>query len=129
MATFSNRTCGGANAMTMIDLVRKPNSSRFMIVGFSVLVLVLLAGPVRPLTAQSNPPGTASGAEAAGTSDPDSKPEQQPAQAAPKSQAAPGEGFKLGPYDAHTEFEFGFRWNSGIRGSHEMYRSQVNLFD
>ncbi len=115
--------------MTMIDLVRKPNSSRFTIVGLSLLGLVLLAGPVRPLTAQSNPPGTASGAETAGTSDPDSKPEQQTAQPAPKSQAAPSEGFKLGAYDVHTEFEFGYRWNSGIRGNQEMYRSQVNLFD
>lgn len=114
--------------MNMIDLVRKPNSSRFTIVGLSVLALVLLAGTVHPLSAQSNPPGTVSGPEAAGAADPDSNQEKQAAKAAPKPQAAPSEGFKLGAYDVRTEFEFGYRWNSGIGGNEQMYRSQVNLF-
>ena len=111
--------------MNMIDLVRKPNSSRFLVVGLSVLALVLLAGTAHPLPAQTNPTVSGTGPSAA---DPGSDQEKQAAKATPAPQAVPSEGFKLGAYDAHSEFEFGYRWSSGIRGNEQMYRSQVNLF-
>jgi hypothetical protein len=114
--------------MNMIDPVFKPNSSRFAAVGLLVLALALLAGPAQPLSAQSNPGSTGSGSENAAASDPASKPETQAAGAAAKTNPAPSEGVKVGAYDARTEFEFGYRYNTGIKGNQEMYRSQVDLF-
>jgi hypothetical protein len=111
--------------MNMIDLVRKPNSSRFLVVGLSLLTLVLLAATAHPMLAQTNSTVSATGPAAA---DPGSDQEKQAAKAASAPQAAPSEGFKLGAYDVRSEFEVGYRWSSGIGGNEQMYRSQVNLY-
>lgn len=113
--------------MKMIDRLRKPISSSFPAVGLSALALVLLAGTVRPLPAQSNPSGTVSGAGTSTAADSNTKEETQAAQAAPKPAPASGEAFKLGTYDVHSEFEVGYRLSSGIGGNTQMFRSQVNL--
>jgi hypothetical protein len=107
----------------------KPIRSRFVLVGLAALALVLTAGLMNTLPAQSNPAGTAGTAPAA--ADADSASGQQAAQAKPASPppAAAGEGFKLGPYDVRTSFEVGYRWTSAIDGNEQMYRSQVNLSD
>jgi hypothetical protein len=112
--------------MNMNDFVRKAQSSSLLVIGLFVLALALSAG-TGSLSAQTNPNGTVTAAGPSAT-DPASEQAKQAAQPATQPQAAPGEGFKLGAYDVRSEFEFGYRWNSGIRGNEQMYRSQVNLF-
>ncbi len=109
----------------------KPIRSRFVLVGLAALALVLMAGMMHTLPAQSNPAGTASAANAGTAADADSASDKQAAQAKPASQppATPAEGFKLGTYDVRTSFEVGYRWTSAIDGNEQMYRSQVNLFE
>jgi len=105
----------------------KPIRARFLLVGLAALALVLTAGMMHTLAAQSNPAGT-TGAANAGS---DSAADPQNAQAKPEAQppAAAAEGFKLGPYDVRTSFEVGYRWTSKVDGNEQMYRSQVNLSD
>lgn len=91
-----------------------------------VPALVLLAGTMCLLPAQSNPPGTTGAAASDSTS---SDKTQEAAQAAPLAQTSPTEGFKLGIYEGHSDVEVGYRWSSGIGGNDQMFRSQVNLFD
>lgn len=94
------------------------------------LALVLLAGTMCPLPAQSNPPGTTSAAAAGAATDSTSdKKDAEAAQTKAPAQTAPTEGFKLGIYEGHSDFEVGYRWSSGIGGNEQMFRSQVNLFD
>jgi hypothetical protein len=114
--------------MNMNVLLRKPICSRCSIIGLAALVLVLLAGTIHALPAQSNPEGTVSAAPAGAPADKTSKEEKPQAQAAASKPAASGEGFKLGAYDGRTDFEVGYRWSSKIDGNQEMYRSQVNQF-
>ena len=105
----------------------KPIRARFLLVGLAALALILTAGMMHTLAAQSNPAGT-TGAANAGS---DSAADPQNAQAKPEAQppAAAAEGFKLGPYDVRTSFEVGYRWTSKVDGNEQMYRSQVNLSD
>jgi hypothetical protein len=50
---------------------------------------------------------------------------QDQAAAAP-APAANGEGFRVGAYEGHSEFEVGYRWVTGA-GNRDMYRTMVNL--
>ena len=68
--------------------------------------LTLFLSFARPLAAQSQDP-------------------QQPKPAAAPS--TPGEGFKFGLYEGHSDIEVGYRWVSDIAGNSDMYRSMVNL--
>jgi len=104
--------------------LRKPIAFLF------VLAPVLLAGTMCPLPAQSNPAGTAGAAAAgAGADSTSNKKDVEAAQTTPPAQAVPTEGFKLGIYEGHSDFEVGYRWSSGIGGNDQMFRSQVNLFE
>jgi hypothetical protein len=109
----------------------KPIRARFVLIGLAALALVLMAGTMHTLPAQSNPAGTASAATAGAAADGDSASDRQAAQAKPASQppATPAEGFKLGTYDVRTSIEVGYRWNSSIDGNEQMYKSQVNLLE
>ncbi len=107
--------------------VRKPICSRFAVVGLSVLALVLLAGTLHPLPAQSSTAGAAAPAENASADKAAAK--EQAAQAAAPAQPAGTEGFTFGAYQGHSSFEVGYRFSSGIDGNDQMYRSQVNLFE
>ncbi len=109
----------------------KPIRARFVLVGLAALALVLMAGMMHTLPAQSNPAGTANAATAGTAADGDSASDRQAAQAKPASAppATPAEGFKLGAYDVRTSIEVGYRWNSSIDGNEQMYKSQVNLFE
>lgn len=76
---------------------------------------LLIVGTARPLAAQSQPEKEKQTFPAAAEGTPTPKP-------------AP-EGFKLGDYEGHADFEIGYRWTSDIRGSLDVYRSMVNLGD
>ena len=80
--------------------------------GLAGLLIVVTA---RPLTAQSQ-------------SDKEKQTFPAAADSAPAPKPAP-EGFKLGDYDGHADFEIGYRWTSDVRGSLDVYRSMVNLGD
>ncbi len=61
---------------------------------------------------------------------PDDPQQQQPDKSKPAPTPPPppsGEGLKLGPYDAHSNIEIGYRWVSDTAGNSQMYRSMVNL--
>ncbi len=68
--------------------------------------LVLFLCTAHPLAAQSQDP--------------------QPAQT-PSAPSTPGEGFKFGLYEGHSDIEVGYRWVSDIGGNSDMYRSMINL--
>ncbi len=93
-------------------------------IGLFVLALVLFAGTPQPLSAQSNPPSPGGPADPGANKD-----DKAASQAAPSQAPAPAaEGFKLGNYDGHVDFEVGYRWSPGVDGNEQMFRSQINLF-
>jgi hypothetical protein len=68
---------------------------------------LLLAGASAPLVAQ------------------EAKKEEAKAQASSAPSAE--QGFKFGLYEAHSDFEVGYRWVTDVAGSNDMYRSMINL--
>ncbi len=73
--------------------------------GLAMLALILAAGLTPPLAAQEA-----------------KKDDAKPAAAAPSA-----EGFKVGVYDGHAEFEVGYRALDRMSGREDVYRSMVNL--
>src|SRR5512146_614318 len=112
---------------------KRLDTIRIAEIGIVAAALVLLAATQlaaqseRPSTPQSTSQAVSSSGAASGPSDSAAQGGQTKPTAPPPAQTTPPEGFRLGKYEAHAEFEVGDRWSPGVKGNEQVYRSQVNL--
>jgi len=89
--------------------------------------LLVIAGAVRPLTAQTASDPQEAQKQEPEKKDPEKKASQAPTPAPKSSPATAAEGFKWGAYEGYSDVEIGYRWVSDTAGNKDMYRSMINL--
>jgi hypothetical protein len=107
--------CANPNGMNMDLQKKKSGYARLALL--AACALLAISGAVGPLSAQSTPD----------SQEPQKQDPQSSPPAATPAAAGPAEGFTLGAYQGHSDFEIGYRWIPDSAGNEQMYRSMINL--